>query len=102
MLPETARARMAPHAASGGAIGPDGLLYLLGHDRPEMYVLAKPVMGPVLLHVATIDIDVEGQAFSWDKSAPRTVYAINRPTGSVRVFEIPDVAFQNPDARRFD
>jgi hypothetical protein len=102
MLPETARSRMAPHAASGGAIGPDGLLYLLGHDRTEMYVLARPVMGPILLHVATIDIDVEGQAFSWDKSEPRTVYAINRPTGSVRVFEIPEVTLTNPDARRFN
>jgi hypothetical protein len=101
MLPPTVLERMAPHAASGGALGPDGLLYLLGHDRPEMYVLARPVMGPVLLHVATIDIDVEGQAFSWDRSAGRTVYAINRPTGSVRVFSVPDVVVTDPDARRF-
>jgi hypothetical protein len=101
MLPESVRVRMAPHAASGGGIGPDGYLYLLGHDRPEMYVLAKPSMGPVLLHLATIEIDVAGQAFAWDKSAVRTIYAINRPTGSVRVFSIPEIALTNPDARRF-
>jgi len=46
LFPKAAVERMAPYAASGGAIGPDGLLYILGHDRPEMYVLAKPVMGP--------------------------------------------------------
>jgi hypothetical protein len=102
MLPESVRTRMAPHAASGGGIGPDGYLYLLGHDRPEMYVLAKPSMGPVLLHIATIAIDVEGQAFAWDKSASRTLYAINRPTGSVRVFAIPQVTTSNADARRFN
>jgi hypothetical protein len=43
------QARMAPHAASGGGIGPDGLLYLLGHDRTELYVLAKPRLGPVMI-----------------------------------------------------
>jgi hypothetical protein len=101
MLPPTVLERMSPHAASGGALGPDGLLYLTGHDLPEMYVLAKPAMGPVLLHVATIEMDAAGQAFSWDKASGRTVYAINRPTGTVRVFEVPPVALTDPDARRF-
>jgi hypothetical protein len=101
MLPQSVRERMAPYAASGGAFGPDGLLYLFGHDQPEMYVLARPAMGPVLLHVATIEIDAAGQAFAWDKSQPRTIYAINRPTSSVRVFEMPEVQLRDPDARRF-
>ncbi|MEZ5938427.1 MAG: hypothetical protein R3C52_09415 [Hyphomonadaceae bacterium] len=101
MLPNSVLERMAPHAASGGALGPDGYLYMLGHDRPEMYVLARPTMGPKLIHIATIDIDVAGQAFSWDRSAPRTVYAINRPTGTVRVFTIPDVATSDADAHPF-
>ncbi len=101
-LPESVLLRMAPHAASGGAIGPDGLLYLFGHDLPELYVLARPVMGPTLIHVATISIDAAGQAVSWDRSQPRTLYAINRPTGAVRAFAIPPVPLgHSPDARTF-
>jgi hypothetical protein len=49
LIPEAVQARMAPHAASGGGIGPDGLLYLLGHDRTELYLLAKPRLGPVMI-----------------------------------------------------
>lgn len=90
MIPESAIARMQPYAASGGAIGADGLLYLTGHDRPEMYVLGAPTMGPKLQHIATITIDVEGQAFAWDKSdSSRVVYGISRPNREVRAFRLP-------------
>lgn len=101
LMPESVRERMAPHAASGGAIGADGLLYLFGHDRPEMYVLAKPKMGPVLEHIATIEVDAAGQAFAWDRSAERHLYAINRPTGTVRVFEMPEITLNHPNGQRF-
>jgi hypothetical protein len=102
LIPEAVQARMAPHAASGGSIGPDGLLYLLGHDRTEMYVLAKPRLGPVLLHLATIEIAAEGQAFAWDRTVPgRRVYAISRPNGVIRAFDVPEVQLEHPDARRF-
>jgi hypothetical protein len=100
-IPDAVKARMAPHAASGGAIGPDGLLYLFGHDRPEMYAMAKPAMGPVMVHVATIAVDAAGQAFAWDVSQPGTLYAINRPTGTVRVFAMPAVPLTDPNARPF-
>lgn len=99
MLPESVIDRMQPHAASGGALGPDGLLYLSGHDRPELYVLAAPLMGPKLVHIATIAIDVEGQAFAWDKSSgQRIVYGISRPNREVRAFLLPAVAV--PDSIR--
>lgn len=92
MIPESAIDRMQPYAASGGAMGDDGLLYLTGHDRPEMYVLAAPNMGPKLIHIATIAIDVEGQAFAWDKSTEaRHVYGISRPNREVRAFHIPEI-----------
>jgi len=92
MIPDTAISRMQPHAASGGGLGPDGLLYLTGHDRPEMYVMALPTMGPKLVHIATIAIDVEGQAFAWDKSSmERIVYGISRPNREVRGFRLPEV-----------
>jgi hypothetical protein len=91
LFPPSAMERMAPYAASGGAIGPDGWLYLLGHDRPEMYVVARPSMGPTLIHIATIDLEAEGQAFSWAKDGTRTVFAIDRRKLLVRTIQIPAV-----------
>ncbi|WP_084420097.1 hypothetical protein [Henriciella litoralis] len=101
MFPASVIDRMAPYAASGGAIGPDGLLYILGHDRPEMYVLAKPAMGPVMLHVATIVIEAEGQAFSWATDGSRSVYTIDRRKGLVRHIALPDVEMTAPEMLRF-
>jgi hypothetical protein len=94
-FPEEVAARMAPHAASGGAIGPDGLLYLLGHDRPELYVLAKPQLGPGLILVAVIDIEAEGQAFSWAPDGVRQIFAIDRRAGRVLAIEVPTVDIGN-------
>ncbi|MCB1670164.1 MAG: hypothetical protein R3F41_14060 [Gammaproteobacteria bacterium] len=91
MIPSTVIARMDPMAASGGALGPDGLLYLTGHDRQEMYVLAAPAMGPKLVHIATVQIPLEGQAFSWDRTtSERVVVGISRPNREVRSFRIPE------------
>lgn len=93
---------MAPQAASGGAIGPDGLLYVFGHTLPELYVLAKPAMGPTLLHVATIELDAEGQAFAFDPEDPRVIWAISRPNREVRAFRLPDVPLTMENALKFD
>lgn len=101
LLPETAISRMAPYAASGGSIGPDGWLYLLGHDRPEMYVVGRPPMGPTLLHIATIDLEAEGQAFSWAQDGSRTVFTIDRRKGLVRRIEVPAVSAGTSGARTF-
>jgi hypothetical protein len=101
LLPAGVLERMAPYASSGGAIGPDGWLYLLGHDRPEMYVVGRPAMGPSLVHIATIALDAEGQAFSWAKNGRRVVFAIDRKLRVVRTIEIPPVAAQAANARRF-
>ena len=100
-LPPELVERMAPQAASGGAIGPDRLLYVFGHHEPELYVLAKPSMGPTLLHVATISLDAEGQAFAFDPLREDVIWAISRPNREVRSFRLPEIVPQNPDARRF-
>lgn len=89
LFPESVVARMAPHGSSGGAIGPDGWLYLLGHDRPELYVVARPLMGPSLIHIATIELEANGQAFSWAGDGSRTIFAIDRAKRQVRRIEIP-------------
>lgn len=84
--------KMAPQAASGGAIGEDGRLYVMGHDRPEMYVLDIPKMGPKLVHVATIAVPSAGQAFAFDPVDARRVWAINRPTREVLTYVLPNLS----------
>jgi hypothetical protein len=91
LFPGDVTARMAPHAASGGAIGPDGLLYVLGHDLPEMYVLAKPERGPVLTHVATIAVEAEGQAFSFAPDGSRRIAAVDRHGGALLLIDLPAI-----------
>ena len=91
-LPDSVLSRLAPHSISGGSFGPDGLLYLTGHDAPEIYVMRSPRQGPLLEHVATIPVPFEGQAWAWDRSAGRTIYAIRRRAGEVVIVDVPDVA----------
>ena len=101
LFPSTLVARMAPYAASGGAIGPDGWLYLLGHDLPEMYVVGRPSAGPALIHLATIALDAEGQAFSWAQDGSRTVYTIDRRKRLVRHIAIPPIPVGVARATKF-
>lgn len=101
LFPSEVTARMAPHAASGGAIGPDGLLYVLGHDLPEMYVFAKPVRGPVLQHVATIAVEAEGQAFSFAPDRSRRIAAVDRHGGALLLIDLPAVDVSGLDDRQF-
>ena len=95
-LPPALIGRMAPQAASGGALGPDGLLYVFGHHEPELYVLAIPDRGPTLLHVATVAIDAEGQAFAFDPRRERVVWTISRPSREVRSFRLPGMPVSPP------
>jgi hypothetical protein len=101
LFPPEVVERMAPDAASGGAIGPDGWLYLLGHDRPEMYVVGRPAMGPALIHIATVALDAEGQAFSFAQDGSRTVFTIDRKKGLVRAIELPRITAEVAHARPF-
>ncbi|HBJ92189.1 MAG TPA: hypothetical protein DDZ43_04875, partial [Hyphomonadaceae bacterium] len=101
-MPASVIERMAPYAASGGAIGPDGLLYLLGHDLPEMYVVARPTMGPVLVHVATIALEAEGQAFSFVPNNSGEIFAIDRRFGLVRHIALPAIGELPNEAMPFN
>jgi hypothetical protein len=91
ILPDTVLAKLPPNSISGGSFGPDGLLYLTGHDAPELYVVRVPKQGPVLEHIATIPAPLDGQAWSWDRSAGRTLYGITRRSGEVVVMNVPPV-----------
>jgi hypothetical protein len=61
-----------------------------------MYVVARPPMGPTLVHIATIDLEAEGQAFSWAQDGTRTVLTIDRKQGLVRMIELPAVDPADP------
>ncbi len=90
-FPDVVLARMAPSSASGGAFGADGRLYVTGHDRPELYVLDVPKGGGVLIHVATIPIAVEGQAITFDRTAPGVLFGVNRSKREVVAMKLPPV-----------
>jgi hypothetical protein len=77
--------RLAPNSSSGGNWGPDGLLYITGHDESEIYVLRLPEMGSVLEWVETIPAPLQGQAWSFDPDDPWTIWGIRRGTGEVVV-----------------
>lgn len=79
-LPASLLARMAPKNNSGGSWGPDGRLYLTGHDRAEIYVVMLPAHGEVANWVATFKAPaIEGQGLAWDRFALDPIlYGINR------------------------
>lgn len=87
-LPSSVLERIAPMSISGGGWGPDGRLYLSGHDHPELYVMALPAGGGVLDHTATIGMEAEGQAVDWDESQPGVLYGITRRTREILAMRV--------------
>jgi hypothetical protein len=75
-------------SASCGAFGPGGLLYVTGHDAPELYVLDFPKAGSIFRWIATIPVSLKGQAFAWDPANEKILYGIDRKTKEVIVIEI--------------
>jgi len=78
---------------SGGSWGPDGYLYLSGHDFPRVYVVQLPQAGSLLNWVATITVpNIEGQGIAWDRSSDgRILYGIRRPDRQVIVTAMPSL-----------
>jgi len=83
VLPATVLERMAPYSASGGAWGPDGRLYLSGHDLPELYIVELPRAGSTLTHVGTVPFPNAGQAIAFDRTGTGLLYGIVRKTRSI-------------------
>lgn len=63
---------------SGGSWGPDGRLYLTGHDPAEAYVMALPEAASVLRWVGKVKLPITGQGVAWDRSRPDVLYGIIR------------------------
>lgn len=63
---------------SGGSWGPDGLLYITGHDAPELYVMKIPEQGSILELVDIVPINCTGQGIAWDRSDPGLIFTIRK------------------------
>jgi hypothetical protein len=68
---------------SGGSWGPDGLLYVTGHDNSEVYAVRLPKAGSILEHLGTYPIANTGQGIAWDRSDPGVLWTIDRPKKQV-------------------
>ena len=88
-FPSSVLERFAPKSSSGGVWGRHGLLYVTGHDAPEVYVLRLPRTGEVLEHVATIAAPIEGQAIALDPTDPRRLYGIRRAGRQIVAMRLP-------------
>ena len=93
LFPPQVIATWGRSACSGGDWGDDGLLYVTGHDAPELYVLRLPRQGVTLEYVTTIDVPFEGQAWAWDRSVPgqRVIYGISRARQEIIAARIPAI-----------
>lgn len=65
---------------SGGSWGPDGSLYLTGHDPAEVYKIRFPAAGSILEVEEIIPANIRGQGIAWDRSSPGVLYGIIRAT----------------------
>ena len=88
IFPDNIIQRSEPMSISGGSWGPDGHLYVTGHDHPEVYVMRLPRAGSILEHVETIPFAIHGQGIAWDRSRPGVLYGISRPNSHVVAAEL--------------
>ena len=67
---------------SGGSWGPDGSLYLTGHDPAEVYKIRFPRAGSIIEVAETIPANIRGQGIAWDPAVQGVLYGIIRATGA--------------------
>jgi hypothetical protein len=63
---------------SGGSWGPDGKLYVTGHDKAKLYVVEPPKIGAQLKWIGTLSAEISGQGIAFDHSRPGVIYGIIR------------------------
>lgn len=88
VLPQPVLDVFGGSSSSGGAFGPDGNLFITGHDAQILFVLQFPKMGAVMELVDTIPISAQGQAFAFDPTDRHVLYSISRKTKEVIVSRI--------------
>ncbi|WP_286766011.1 MULTISPECIES: lactonase family protein [Rhodopirellula] len=82
-FPESVIQRFLPMSNSGGCFGPNGDLYVTGHDHAELYLLDIPTNGSELKHVATVPAPIAGQGIAWDFDDLGVLLGINRASHEV-------------------
>jgi len=98
-IPKAILDQFKPMSNSGGSWGPDGRLWITGHDLGEAYVMNVPAAGSQLQWVATVNLpSVEGQGIAWDRSGDRpTLWTIKRSTSQALTFTVPFGSISDPD-----
>lgn len=93
-LPQDLVARLTPMSNSGGSWGRDGLLYLTGHDRDEIYVVKPAESVPELEWIATVLVaGFAGQGIAWDRSTNEPLlWGIHRAGQGVLAIRMPDLS----------
>jgi hypothetical protein len=77
-FPSAVVERFGTRSNSGGAFGPDGLLWATGHDAAEVYALRVPAAGVALELVEILPVDATGQGIAWDPAEPDVLWTIRR------------------------
>jgi hypothetical protein len=92
-LPDEIIERITPMSNSGGSWGADDLLYLTGHDHPEIYVMKAPVDSEVLSWIATVQVPgLNGQGIAWDRSSESNeLWAILRASRQALKIRMPKI-----------
>ena len=70
ILPKVILDKFELMSNSGGSWGPDGYLYLSGHDPAEVYKVRLPQAGSIIELVEIIPLTIKGQGIAWDRSIP--------------------------------
>jgi hypothetical protein len=78
VLPMEIIEKIRPMSNSGGSWGPDGMLYLTGHDHEEIYAMQLPTQGSTLELVEVVPIKLFGQGIAWDRSEAGIIYGIRK------------------------
>ena len=84
VMPKAILERFEEMSNSGGSWGPDGFLYLSGHDPAEIYKMRLPKAGSVLELVEILPMNIRGQGIAWDRSERNVIYGIIRATAAER------------------
>lgn len=82
-FPEQVVRRFLPNSNSGGAFGPNGRLYVTGHDHAELYVLRVPAESGELIYVETVAAPIAGQGIAWDRSDIGSLYGLVRKSREI-------------------
>lgn len=76
VFPQVMIEEFGEYSSSGGAFGPDGRLYVTGHDHKKLYALEFPTAGSALKYLGFVEISAEGQAFCFDRDEDWKLYSI--------------------------